>query len=40
MNTREDFTGPVNIGNPQEISILDAGRKNYQYDRIKFKNNF
>jgi UDP-glucuronate decarboxylase len=27
MNTREDFTGPVNIGNPQEISILDLAKK-------------
>ncbi len=27
MNTREDFTGPVNVGNPGEFSILELARK-------------
>lgn len=27
MNSREDFLGPVNIGNPEEISILDLAQK-------------
>ena len=27
METSDDFTGPVNIGNPQEITILDLAEK-------------
>lgn len=27
MNSREDFLGPVNIGNPEEISILELAQK-------------
>ena len=27
MNTKDDFTGPVNIGNPHEISIGDLAKK-------------
>ncbi len=27
MNTRETFTGPVNIGNPNEFTILELARK-------------
>jgi len=27
MNSRNDFTGPVNIGNPDEISILELAEK-------------
>lgn len=27
MNSRDDFTGPVNIGNPGEFSILDLAEK-------------
>lgn len=27
MNTDNDFTGPVNIGNPEEITILELARK-------------
>ncbi len=27
MDSPDDFTGPVNLGNPQEFSILDLARK-------------
>jgi UDP-glucuronate decarboxylase len=27
MNTRDEFTGPVNIGNPEEFRIIDLARK-------------
>jgi len=27
MNTPDDFTGPINLGNPTEISILDLAKK-------------
>ena len=27
MATREDFTGPVNIGNPNEFTILELAEK-------------
>lgn len=27
MNSREDFTGPVNLGNPQEFTILELAEK-------------
>jgi len=27
MQTPDDFTGPVNIGNPQEFSILELAEK-------------
>ncbi len=27
MNSPEDFTGPVNLGNPHEVSILDLAKK-------------
>ena len=27
MNAPDDFTGPVNLGNPQEFTILDPARK-------------
>ncbi len=27
MNTSDDFTGPVNIGNPQEVSVLELAEK-------------
>jgi UDP-glucuronate decarboxylase len=27
MNTSDDFTGPVNLGNPSEISILELAEK-------------
>ena len=27
MNSNKDFTGPVNIGNPAEISILELAHK-------------
>ena len=27
MNSREDFVGPVNLGNPNEFTILDLAKK-------------
>ena len=27
MNTGDDFTGPVNLGNPEEYSMLDIAEK-------------
>ena len=27
MNSRDDFTGPVNLGNPQKITILELAEK-------------
>jgi len=27
MNSREDFVGPMNLGNPKEFSILDLAKK-------------
>jgi len=27
MNTPDDFTGPINLGNPTEISILELAKK-------------
>ena len=27
MNSREDFVGPVNLGNPIEFTILDLAKK-------------
>ena len=27
MNSPDDFTGPVNLGNPMEFTILDLARK-------------
>jgi UDP-glucuronate decarboxylase len=27
MNTPGDFTGPVNLGNPDEVSILELAKK-------------
>jgi UDP-glucuronate decarboxylase len=27
MSTSDDFTGPVNLGNPSEISILELAKK-------------
>ena len=27
MNNRDDFVGPVNLGNPKELSILELAKK-------------
>ena len=27
MNTDDDFTGPINIGNPEEFTMLDLAKK-------------
>lgn len=41
MNSRDDFTGPVNLGNPKEFTILDLAKMIIEYtnskSRIVFK---
>lgn len=37
MNTKEDFTGPVNIGNPDELNILELAHKILKLTRSKSK---
>jgi UDP-glucuronate decarboxylase len=37
METRSDFTGPVNIGNPEEFSMLQLAEKIIQLTRSKSK---
>jgi UDP-glucuronate decarboxylase len=27
MNSRDDFTGPVNVGNPNEFTIIELAQK-------------
>lgn len=40
MNTPDDFTGPVNLGNPIEISILELAQKIIQMTGSKSKISF
>lgn len=40
MNTPDDFTGPVNLGNPAEISILELAQKIIQMTGSKSKITF
>jgi hypothetical protein len=28
MNSRDDFTGPVNVGNPNEFTIIELAQNN------------
>jgi UDP-glucuronate decarboxylase len=28
MNSRDDFTGPVNVGNPNEFTIIESSKNN------------
>jgi UDP-glucuronate decarboxylase len=37
MQTPDDFTGPVNLGNPQEFSILELAEKIIAHTRSKSK---
>ncbi len=37
MNSPDDFTGPVNLGNPYEISILELARKVIEFTNSKSK---
>ncbi|MDL2304623.1 SDR family oxidoreductase [Bacteroides sp. OttesenSCG-928-D19] len=37
MNTGDDFTGPVNIGNPKEFSILELAKKVIEFTGSKSK---
>jgi len=40
MNTPDDFTGPVNLGNPVEFSILELANKVIELTRSKSKIKF
>lgn len=40
MNTDESFTGPVNIGNPNEFTILELAKKVIELTRSKSKISF
>jgi len=37
MNSREDFVGPVNLGNPKEFSILELAKKIVKLSNSKSK---
>jgi UDP-glucuronate decarboxylase len=37
MNSREDFTGPINIGNPNEFTMLELAEKVIRLTRSKSK---
>lgn len=37
MNGREDFVGPVNLGNPKEFNILELSRKMIKLTNSKSK---
>ncbi len=37
MNSREDFTGPVNLGNPNEFTILELAKKIIKLTNSKSK---
>ncbi|MCX6266684.1 MAG: GDP-mannose 4,6-dehydratase, partial [Bacteroidetes bacterium] len=37
MNSREDFTGPVNIGNPNEFTMLELAKKVIYFTGSKSK---
>ena len=37
MNSREDFTGPVNIGNPGEFTMIELAEKVIQLTNSKSK---
>jgi UDP-glucuronate decarboxylase len=37
MNTPDDFTGPVNLGNPEEINILELAEKIISITKSKSK---
>jgi UDP-glucuronate decarboxylase len=37
MNTPDDFTGPVNLGNPSEISILELAEKVFKITKSRSK---
>ncbi len=38
MNSPDDFTGPVNLGNPVEFTILELAEKVVANDRLKIKD--
>ena len=40
MNSRNDFLGPINLGNPQEFTILDLANKIIQITNSSSKLTF
>jgi len=38
MNAKDKITGPNNLGNPNEIVILQLAKKNNSIDSFKIKN--
>ena len=40
MNSEDDFTGPVNMGNPIEFSVKDLAEKIIQLTKSKSKINY
>ena len=40
MNTQDEITGPVNLGNPEEITILQLGRENHSNYPFKIVDSF
>ena len=40
MNINDDFTGPVNLGNPVEYPIIELARKIIELTQSKSKINF
>jgi UDP-glucuronate decarboxylase len=40
MNSPDDFTGPVNLGNPEEFSILELAKMTIEQTRSKSKIDF
>ena len=37
MNSPNELTGPINLGNPDEFTIKAAGRAGGRYDRLQVK---
>ena len=40
MNAPDDFTGPVNLGNPQEFTILELAKKDHRAHRLEVRDRF
>ena len=38
MNSTDEFTGPVNLGNPAEHTILETGQTDYRSYRLSVEN--
>ena len=40
MKTGKDITGPVNLGNPTEFTILELAKKDHRDDRFEVADSF